>query len=207
MESGLFFFVTTETLGQWKKQQFCLSGDCPGRGIEHDSLLNSIQKEKQALIRQRKEEGCFSQRKQRLQMYRMCQGNRECLSPDNGLITNVGNRPEASASLSQIEPLTMQMSKTRICIATRLSGELQERLSLRNSGLDKHAIVHNTSGLRKPERMQNWGRKPWSDSSWGLGWAVPCQVHRWAPHLLTPTPSCASGRDVFSGPFLAYVYL
>lgn len=172
MESGLFFFVTTETLGQWKEQQFCLSGDCPGRGIEHDSLLNSIQKEKQALIRQRKEEGCFSQRKQRLQMYRMCQGNRECLSPDNGLITNVGNKPEASSSLSQIEPLTMQMSKTRICIATRLSGELQERLSLRNSGLDKHAIVHNTSGLRKPERMQNWGRKPWSDSSWGLGWAV-----------------------------------
>ena len=38
----------------------------------------------------------------------------------------------------------MQMSKTRICIAARLSGEMQERLSLRNSGLDIYCLLHCT---------------------------------------------------------------
>ena len=32
MESGFFFFVTTETLGQWKEQQLLPEWDCPGRG-------------------------------------------------------------------------------------------------------------------------------------------------------------------------------
>lgn len=50
------------------------------------------------------------------------------------------------------------------------------------------------------------GQKPMEWQQLGPGVAVPCQVHRWASHLLTPS-SCASGREVFSEPFLAYVYL
>lgn len=60
MESSLFFFVTTETLGQWKEQQLLPGWGLPGKD-KLNSLLNSIQKEKQALIKQ-KEEGCFSQK-------------------------------------------------------------------------------------------------------------------------------------------------